>query len=162
MDMNDAERARVHHCQGLLFPQSARDLCAAIGLNWWAAKKLHEEGWLSFDPNNTVSLDDKQEHELRFVGSLIAAGCDQPMLATLLAGLAKPYCYDGGKMYYDWANRLWRHLPELPTDPAPDEVFDAWLASLAEERDVSRLQELQTQVEDALRRASRNEEKPNA
>ena len=153
MKMGDPERARIHHCQGMLLPRSASELSKALGLNWLAAIKLYEDGWLSFDPKIAAVLEERQEHEMRFVGSLVAAGCDQQTLESLLEGLPRPYCYDLSKLYYDWAGRRWRLLPESPTDPAPDEVFDNWLAGLAEDRDVTRLEDLLAQVEGALKRA---------
>src|SRR3954468_4183420 len=72
--------------QQLLFPTTARSVCDEIGLNWWAALKLHEDAWLSFIPDSAARLDESQETELRFVGSLVVAGCDRAMLSTLLAG----------------------------------------------------------------------------
>jgi len=150
MSMDDPEHARIQHGQQLLFPQSARELSEAIGLNWWAACKLHEEGWLSFDPKSATALDQQQEHELRFIGSLVAAGCDHLMLCTLLEGLARPYCYAVGAIYYDWPERRWRLLPEPPPDP--EEAFEDWLAAIEEEGDASQLEELLSRVDGALRR----------
>src|SRR5213082_166279 len=54
--------------QQLLFPATSRSVCDEIGLNWWAASKLFEDGWLSFPPDNSERLDEAQEMELRFVG----------------------------------------------------------------------------------------------
>ena len=84
---DNPETARVAAAQQLLFPANPRAVCEQMGLNWWAALKLHEDGWLSFPPANTPRLDEAQEAELRFVGSLVIAGCDRGMLAILLGGV---------------------------------------------------------------------------
>ena len=107
-----ARAAEVIPTPQLRFPYSPRAICDEIGLNWWAAIKLYEDGWLSFSPENTSRLDERQEAELRFVGSLVLAGCDRSMLAALLATLPKPYAYHGSRLYYDWAARHWRLLPD--------------------------------------------------
>ena len=95
---DDPQTARVSADQQLLFPANPRAVCQEMGLNWWAALKLHEDGWLSFAPANTTRLDEAQEAELRFVGSLVVAGCDRNMLSTLLAGLPKPYAFPVNKL----------------------------------------------------------------
>src|SRR2546430_12778899 len=95
--------------------------CDEIGLNMWAALKLYEDGWLSFCPESTPRLDEAQEAELRFVGSLVQAGCDRPMLTMLLGSLPKPYAYRPGRLYYDWTVRHWRLLPE--PHPHPQAIF---------------------------------------
>ena len=142
--------ARVSAAQGLLFPADPRGVCQEIGLNWWAALKLHEDGWLSFAPELTLRLDESQEAELRFVGSLVMAGCDRSMLAVLLGGLSKPYAYDPRRLYYDWAARRWRLLPEPHTNP--EGLFADWLETLVHSRDVSTLAGIDELTHDALSR----------
>ena len=46
---------RVDNGQLLLIPTDPRDLSESIGLDWWAAKKLHDDKWLSFNPETTIS-----------------------------------------------------------------------------------------------------------
>ena len=87
--------------QLILFPKQPKDLAESIGLDWWAAKKLYDDNWLSFNPETAVIDDSKKETEFMFLGSLVAAGCDPPMLKRLLTDLKKPYCYDLSKMYYN-------------------------------------------------------------
>jgi hypothetical protein len=144
------DQATLRHAQTLLFPQSARQLCDAIGLNWWAAIKLHADGWLSFNPENANALDEKQEHELRFVGSLVTGGCSPQMLAGLLKSLEHPYCYNGRQIYYDWAERRWRLLPTPSPDSNPAAIFAEWLDSLKSDGDFARLEEIKTEVEQVL------------
>src|SRR5882724_734988 len=106
------QAARLGGAQQLLFPSTPRAVCDEMGLNWWAALKLYEDGWLSFSPETTPRLDESQEAELRFVGVLVLAGCDRPMLATLLSRLPRPYAYQPGRLYFEWATRQWKLLPD--------------------------------------------------
>ena len=142
--------ARVGSGQQLLFPANPRAVCEQMGLNWWAALKLYDDGWLSFSPANTPRLDEAQEAELRFVGSLVIAGCDRGMLAILLSGLTKPYAYDGDRLYYDWPSRRWRLLPDPHVHP--EAMFTDWLDTLVESGDVGSLSGILELGQDALSR----------
>jgi hypothetical protein len=146
----DAQLARVVTAQHLLFPSAPRVVCTELGLNWWAAIKLYEEGWLSFCPEETTRLDEAQEAELRFVGSLVIAGCDRPMLSALLEGLQKPYAYHGHKLYYQWAAREWRLLPD--PNSHPEAVFIDWLERLVEREDIGSVTGILELAHDALSR----------
>jgi hypothetical protein len=147
---NELRTARVSADQQLLFPANPRALCQDIGLNWWAAIKLHEDGWLSFSPAKTPRLDEAQEAELRFVGSLVIAGCDRSMLAVLLGGLPRPYAYDVKRLYYDWFTRSWRLVPDPQENP--ESVFTDWLENLVQCGDVSTLTGIGELAHDALAR----------
>lgn len=149
-DEENLECERVAVGQKLLFPQSARAVCDEIGLNWWAALKLFDDGWLSFDPDSTRELDDADDAELRFVGSLVTAGCTPNLLRSLLGGLSKPYRFKSNRIYFDWAANRWRPLPE-PSAP-PQTVFNDWLESLVEDQDFVRLSELKEDIDQALSR----------
>ena len=141
---------QVPSAQQLLFPVSVRGICDELGLNWWAVVKLYEDGWLSFSPETTTRLDEAQEAELRFVGSLVVAGCDRMMLAVLLGGLRKPYAYDVRKTYFDWSTRRWRVLPD-PREH-PEAVFADWLETLIQKGDASSLSGIEELAQDALSR----------
>ena len=147
---DNPESARVEAAQRLLFPANSRAVCEQMGLNWWAAVKLHEDGWLSFSPTSTPRLDEAQEAELRFIGSLVTAGCDRGMLAILLDKLPKPYAYDSSRLYYDWSTRRWRVL----SDPYahPEAIFIDWLETLVESGDVNSLTGVLELGQDALSR----------
>jgi hypothetical protein len=147
---DNPQMARVAAAQQLLFPSSPRMVCDEIGLNWQAALRLQEEGWLSFAVENTLPLDEAQEAELRFVGALVLAGCDRNMLAVLLASLPRPYSYDLKKIYFDWNSRHWRLLP----DPGahPEAAFTDWLEVLVRMRDVGSLVGIVELAQDALAR----------
>ena len=142
--------ARVTAAQQLLFPANPRAVAEQMGLNWRAALKLHEDGWLSFSPANTLRLDEAQEAELRFIGSLVVAGCDRGMLAILLDQLPKPYAYDASRVYYDWSLRRWRLLPD--SRAYPEAAFADWLDSLVQQRDVNSLTGILELAQDALAR----------
>ena len=149
--MNDdsPEYARITTNQALLFPQSAWEVCKEIGLDPWAASKLHDDGWLSFDPETTNSLSEQQECELRFVSSLVTGGLSPRLLPEIVQSLEKPYCYEGRKIYYDWANKRWRLLPQ-----AYDEVetlFDEWVEDLVDAENTETLEELQEKIQAALK-----------
>ncbi len=136
--------------QQLLFPATSRSVCDEIGLNWWAAMKLYEAGWLGFAPDATGQLNDAQESELRFVGSLVVAGCDHSMLATLLRGLPRPYAFQANRLYYHWAARQWRALPDPIANP--EASFTEWLESLIEKGDLGSLRGILELTQDALSR----------
>lgn len=142
--------ARVAPGQKLLFPSSPRSLCDEIGLNWQAAVRLQEEGWLSFPVEITSQMDEAQEAELRFVGALVLAGCDRNMLGLLLTRLPPPYSYDLRRLYFDWTARSWRLLP----DPAlhPEAAFSDWIDQLVQSRDVGSLIGIVELAQDALSR----------
>ncbi len=150
---DNPEVARVAAEQQLLFPTNPRAVCEEIGLNWWAALRLHEDGWLSFPPDSTQLLNEAQEAELRFIGSLVVAGCDREMLEVLLARLPRPYTYDLQRLYFDWVTRRWRVLP----DPQlyPEAAFTDWLERLVQTRDVNSLSGIGELAQDALSRVRR-------
>ena len=58
---DNPETVRVAASQQLLFPANPRAVCEQMGLNWWAAPKLYEDGWLSFSPANAPRLEEAQE-----------------------------------------------------------------------------------------------------
>ena len=136
--------------QQLLFPANPRLICEQLGLNWWAALRLYEDGWLSYSPALTPRLEETQEAELRFVGSLVVAGCDRGMLAVLLSLLSKPYAYDPARLYFDWSGRRWRLLPD--PDAHPEAVFTDWLERLVTQGEVSSLSGILELGQDALSR----------
>ncbi len=144
------QMARVAAAQQLLFPSSPRSFCDEIGLQWQAALRLQEEGWLSFSVEHTHQLDEAQEAELRFFAALLLAGCDRNMLGLLLAGLPRPYSYDLKRLYFDWTTRCWRLLP----DPRlhPETAFADWLDLLVQSHDLSSLEGIVELAQDAVGR----------
>lgn len=145
-------QARVVGAQQLLFASSPRAICDEIGLNWWAAVKLYDDGWLTFSPDLIARLDEAQEAELRFLGTLVAAGCDRRMLVTLLRCLTRPYSYDLHRLYFDWSVQSWRMLPD--SQAHPESCFTDWLESLVQDKDVSTLTGIIELTHDALSKVS--------
>jgi hypothetical protein len=140
--------ARVQAAQQLLFPSSPRSVCDELGLSWQAILRLHEEGWLSFAAETTAQLDEAQEAELRFIGTLVLAGCDRNMLGLLLAGLPRPYAYDLNRLYFDWGTRHWRLLPDPRSNP--EAAFTDWVDLLVQTNDSASLVGIVELAEDAL------------
>ena len=124
-----------------------RDICDKIGLNWLAVRELHRDGWLSFDPHAGSTLNASQEAELRFVGSLVAAGCDEGMLGELLAGLTRPYAYRLDRIYYDWETQSWMLVP---THDHLKQNFGKWVDELADSGELGKLQELRDRVSGSI------------
>jgi hypothetical protein len=155
---DNPQTARITAAQQLLFPANPRMVCEEMGLNWWAVLKLHEDGWLSFSPEHIHHLDEAQEAELRFVGSLVLAGCDRNMLTFLLTDLAKPYAYDAKRLYFDWTVRTWRLLPDPRAHP--EAAFADWLEVLVQTGDVGSLIGIGELAQDALSRVRHHGPQP--
>jgi hypothetical protein len=64
--------------------------------------------------------------------------------------LPKPYAYDAARLYYDWAVRRWRQLPDPYAHPEP--IFTDWLNTLVENGDVNSLTGILELGQDALSR----------
>jgi hypothetical protein len=139
----EVEKARVWEVQPIWFPHSPRGLCDILGVNWLAACTLFDDGWLSFNPRTVVELSEKQETELRLLGSMVAAGCDTEMLARLLHGLKRPYQYRPGSLCLDWANARWRLIPGGPQSAV---VVSAWIDALVESGDRDQLESIACSV----------------
>lgn len=107
-ETEDLERARIQMDQMLLPGQTARQVSRSIKLPWTKVRRLHEKGFLSFDPDQATTLSPFQEAELIFLGELVGHGCSYHMLRLVLQQLRKPYAYDHGVMFYDWHARTWR------------------------------------------------------
>ncbi len=155
---DNPQTARVAAAQQLLFPATARVVCDEIGLNSWAALKLFEDGWLSFSPEGTSPLNEAQEAELRFLAGLVLAGCDRNMLTVLLTELPKPYAYDLKRLYFDWAVRRWRALPDPQAHP--EAAFTDWLEMLVQDQDAKSLTGIGELARDALARVKSQDPQP--
>ena len=126
----DIEQARYHDDGQLpLFATNIRDACDNIGLNWYAALKLHENGLLSFNPADLECINQGQETELVFLGNLVVSGCDEMMLKQLLKSLKKPYQYRIDLIYYNWKSKKWCIFPHVDNDFRKNLVKE-WLEDL--------------------------------
>lgn len=112
-----------------------------------AALHLFESGWLSFDPSATPDLNPVQEAELRFLGGLVAGGCDDSLLRYLLSGLIKPYAYRLDRLYYDWEARCWQLAPNATEMRAQ---FDDWVEQLVDAGQMSLLESLRATVDRSI------------
>lgn len=128
----------------LLITVKPRELAEQIGLDWWVAKKLYDDGWLSFDPDATEITDEGMYDEFTFLGSLVTAGVDPYLLEKLLKDLERPYQYSISQMSYNWVERKWC------AEPSPEEVVDQLLADCVRDNDAETLFGLQRNVQNAL------------
>ena len=146
---------RVSDEQSILPLFSPREWARAIGLDWWAVRKLYDDGWLSFDPERETITNGGMEAEFTFVGLLVAAGCDPDMLGRLLDGLSKPYRYRICDMYYDWQGKVWKGLPVIPT---AEEFVSQHLDELEQSGDVDGLNALIGDAQYRLERLTEDED----
>lgn len=128
-------------------PVAPRSLCALINLNWMAAVRLFEGNLLSFDPATVPELTPAQEAELRFLGGLVVAGCDESLMRHLLADLVKPYAYRLDRLYYDWEARAWQICP---TAPERETQFEAWVEQLVDAGQMSMLESLRATLDRSI------------
>ena len=143
----DADHARVESRQMPIFPRGSQSVCEELKLAAHDARRLHHDGFLSFDPESIISLDESREAELVFLGSLVASGCSRPVLRHLLANLRKPYCYDVRRVFYEWHNRRWRLLPG---EDDPEGAFFAMLERLRDRQAEEALLNLRDWLDEAL------------
>jgi len=126
----DVEQARYYDDGQLpLFETKIRDACNDIGLNWYAALKLYEDGLLSFNPAELECINQGQETEVIFLGNLVVSGCDEMMLKQMLKNLKRPYQYRIDLIYYNWKSKKWCIFPHLDNDFRKNLVKE-WLEDL--------------------------------
>ncbi|WP_298038149.1 hypothetical protein [uncultured Desulfuromonas sp.] len=130
-----------------LFPISLHTKCQEVDLSLWTVEQLYKEGFLSFNPDKKESLEEWECAELDFLGPLINAGVDDDLLKHLLKGLAKPYRFFPGSVYYNWSQQRWLSLP-VPPDPA--DLFSEWIESLSEQNDEETLQWIISQAQELI------------
>ncbi len=143
----DADHARVESRQMPIFPRGSQSVCDELKLAPHDARRLHHDGFLSFDPGCVISLDESREAELVFLGSLVASGCTRTVLRHLLANLRKPYCYDVRRVFYEWHSRQWRLLPG---EDDPEGAFFAMLERLRDRHAEEVLLNLRDWLDEAL------------
>ncbi len=174
----DVEQARYHDGGQLpLFKTKPREVCNDIGLNWLAALKLYKDGLLSFNPAELESLDQAQESEVVFLGSLVVSGCDEMMLKQMLKTLKKPYQYRIDRIYYDWKSQKWCSFPHLDKEFRENlvrewledlnkgrflfdwidelemkDIFEDWIDELLNDGDIEQLVEIENSCFRAIKR----------
>jgi len=143
----DPDLARIDTRQIPIAPRDPRSVCAAVGLEWDRGLDLFRDGLVSFDPARVPLLDESQDAELVFVGSLGALGCSSDFLRSLLCSLRKPYSYDLRRMFFDWSARQW-YL--LPGEENPEGAFFELLNRLGARNERAVLLTIRDWLDDAL------------
>lgn len=138
---------RVDSNQMFLFSEDPRVLAALIGLDWSAAMQLYQEDWLSFNPETAIINNGNDKAEFLFLGAMVAAGCESPMLKRLLSGLERPYRYDLRRIYYDWEERIWK---DLSAYSSPEQYLEQVISDLEEDGDIDTLMEIADRLDDAI------------
>jgi len=146
---------RVDCSQLSLFPKDPRDLADTIGLDWWAARKLYDDEWLSFDPETSLIDNFGMETEFVFLGSLVSAGCTPRILSKLLNRLEKPYRYDIREVFYDWPSQTWKDLPSQITC---EETAEEIICELEDQEDIDSLLEIKAMLQEAIDRLNSDEQ----
>lgn len=143
----DPDLARIDTRQIPIAARNPRSVCADLGLEWEQALDLFRDGFISFDPATVSLLDESQDAELVFVGSLAALGCTGGCLRELLSGLRKPYCYDLRRIFFDWGARQW-HL--FPGEDNPEDSFFELLNRLGTRNERAVLVAIREWLDEAL------------
>lgn len=144
---SSAQFARVETHRMPVVARDARAVCADIKLEWVEALRLYRDGLISFNPATAGLLDESQEAELTFVGSLVVVGGARLPLRVFLRDLHKPYCYDVRRVFFDWADKRWRLLP---AEDDPESTLFAVLDRLELRSETEELLNLRDWLNDAL------------
>lgn len=144
---SDPDLARIDTRQIPIAARNPRAVCAALGINWKEAQDLFRGGFLSFDPQRVSLLDESQDAELVFVGTLVALHCTGECLRELLGSLRRPYSYDLRRIFFDWSARQW-HL--FPGEGNPEEAFFELLDRLDTRNERTALLSIRSWLDDAL------------
>ncbi len=143
----DLEFARVRSQQLPAVPREVGAVCGDLNLLPSEARRLYEEGWLSFEPKAGAKLNEAREAELLFVGSLAAAGLGRRVLKQMLSGLVAPYAYDLRCLYYDFRAAHWQLFPFMDD---PEGAFFTLLEHLDSAREEHVLRSVRTWIDEAL------------
>ncbi|MGH8017765.1 MAG: hypothetical protein ACREIA_05645 [Opitutaceae bacterium] len=143
----DLELARVRSQQFPAVPREAAAVCSDLKLPASEARRLFDDGLLSFDPKGAAKLTEAHDAELVFVGSLAAAGCSRRMLKQMLSGLVAPYAYDLRCLYYDFRTAQWRLFPFMDD---PESAFFILLEHLDGAHEEHALRSVRNWIDEAL------------
>ncbi|RME27810.1 MAG: hypothetical protein D6798_03750 [Deltaproteobacteria bacterium] len=143
----EAPPAACHGMQLTLFRCTTEEVLRQLELRPVDAGRLYETELLSFDPQRTEELDPPQEAELRFLGNLLRAGCDLPLIRTLLADLSPPYAYGLERLVFDFRHRRWFAVRPV----TPEEAVDYALACAEADGDPNVLAGMGHKALDGLR-----------
>jgi hypothetical protein len=104
-------------------------------------------------------MNENQETEFRFLGTLATAGCDDHMFTVLLKPLEKPYLYSLNRIYFGWqCGGRWMRIPTA-TD-FREEPSEEWIECLKDEGDVDTLKRICELASEALAEIGDEEPEP--
>ncbi len=142
---------QVQNSQESLFNTSVDKLLKQYKITPAIVTEWHKSGYLSFDPLVYDELNEGQEIEFHFIGSLFKSGLSLISVETLLARLEKPYCYDLQSVYFDFLKNDWEDQLRIPE---VEEQIEELIEN--EENDV--LLEIKNRIEEYLDGLDENEE----
>jgi len=105
---------QVQNSQESLFNTSVDELLKQYKITPAIVTEWYQSGYLSYDPLAYDELDEGQEIEFHFIGSLFKSGLSLKSVETLLARLEKPYRYDLQTVYFDFLKNDWEYQPTIP------------------------------------------------
>ena len=120
-------------------------------------RRWQKNGWISFDVDSENELDLPYSWEIEFVRNLARSGLSDPQVSRFLTDLPKPYRFKpetvAYHLIYGWV---------CPCQDDPDDVIsenlDDWLSSLAESRQLGRLQTLRDRIDELLENLGEEDE----
>lgn len=97
------------------------------GIDYYLVELLYKENLLSWKPNRKKDISQIQKLELDFLYTLrFRNNLSEASVKQMLSTLQKPYHYSFSDVFWDFKERIWRYLPEIPilkTLPNPDALF---------------------------------------
>ncbi len=134
-DVEEGDRCDTRQLRLFSNMVTASDVIREAEVRRVDAGRLHDAGLLRFDPRAERALDEGEAAELRFLCTLLRAGCDVAMVRELVASLPRPYDYDVSSLVYDFAHRRWRVLVQ----PEPLALARTAIEDASNEDDVATL-----------------------
>jgi hypothetical protein len=142
---------QVQNSQESLFNTSVDELLKQYKITPAIVTGWYKSGYLSFDPPAYDELNNRQEIEFHFIGSLFKSELSLTSVESLLARLEKPYCYNLQSVYFDFMKNDWEYQLRIPeVEEQIEELIDN------EENNV--LLEIKDQIEEYLDGLDENEE----
>lgn len=147
--------------QACLFGDDPTDqVLANLKVSRDEVKRWQEKSWVSFDIDETDTLDRFHSGELEFVRDVARSGLLDAQINALFASLPTPYRFSPETLAYSFAYG-W----VVPSKDSPYELIEAnvtdWLENLAEEHEIERLEKLSDTIArhlDAIRSEEEEEE----
>ena len=132
-------------CQRTLFRLQKAEALSELRVTENDICRWHARGWISFDVDAMQELDQPDQWEVEFVRGLALSGLADVQITQLLEGLDKPYSFDPSQIAYHFKYGWVRPCREDPFEVIEDNFTD-WIEDLAEEEELSKLEELASLV----------------